>query len=102
MPRVSPCSIPGWREARAGLRPASGAVDAFLYTERGVYRTGETVALTALLRDVRGVAVPGVPLTLVVRRPDGVEYRRALVEDQGLGGRAFPIPLLPGAARGTW
>ena len=83
-------------------RPASGAVDAFLYTERGVYRTGETVALTALLRDVRGVAVPGVPLTLVVRRPDGVEYRRALVEDQGLGGRALSIPILPGSLRGTW
>ena len=83
-------------------RPASGAVDAFLYTERGVYRTGETVALTALLRDVRGVAVPGVPLTLVVRRPDGVEYRRVVVEDQGLGGRALSIPILPGSLRGTW
>ncbi|KAB0266010.1 alpha-2-macroglobulin family protein [Microvirga brassicacearum] len=83
-------------------RPASGAVDAFLYTERGVYRTGETVALTALLRDVKGVAVPGVPLTIVVGRPDGVEYRRALVEDQGLGGRALSIPILPGSLRGTW
>nr|WP_246505323.1 alpha-2-macroglobulin [Microvirga antarctica] len=83
-------------------RVASGAVDAFLYTERGVYRTGETVALTALLRDVKGVAVPSIPLTLVVRRPDGVEYRRAQVEDQGLGGRAFAIPILPGSLRGTW
>ncbi len=83
-------------------RAASGPVDAFLYTERGVYRSGETVSLTALLRDRKGVAVEGLPLTVVVRRPDGVEYRRALVEDQGLGGRAFPIPLLPGAARGTW
>ena len=83
-------------------RAASGAVDAFLYTERGVYRTGESVALTALVRGADGVAVPGVPLTLVVRRPDGVEYRRALVEDQGLGGRALSIPILPGAIRGTW
>ena len=83
-------------------RPASGAVDAFLYTERGVYRTGETVALTALLRDVKGLAVPAVPLTLVIRRPDGVEYRRAVVEDQGLGGRALSIPILPGSLRGTW
>jgi uncharacterized protein YfaS (alpha-2-macroglobulin family) len=83
-------------------RPASGAVDAYLYTERGVYRTGETVALTALLRDAKGVAVSGVPLTIVVRRPDGVEYRRMLVEDQGLGGRALSIPILTGSLRGTW
>lgn len=83
-------------------RTVSGSVDAYLYTERGVYRTGETVALTALLRDVKGLAVPNVPLTLVVRRPDGVEYRRVLVEDQGLGGRALSIPILPGSLRGTW
>ena len=83
-------------------RAVSGAMDAFLYTERGVYRTGETVALTALLRDGKGVAVPGLPLTIVVRRPDGVEYRRDLVQDQGLGGRALSIPILPGSLRGTW
>jgi len=83
-------------------RVVAGAVDAYLYTERGVYRTGETVALTALLRDAKGAAVPNVPLTLVVRRPDGVEYRRAMVEDQGLGGRTLSIPILPGSLRGTW
>ena len=83
-------------------RAVSGAIDAYLYTERGVYRTGETVALTALLRDGKGAAVPGLPLTFVVRRPDGVEYRRDLVQDQGLGGRALSIPILPGSLRGTW
>lgn len=83
-------------------RTVSGTVDAYLYTERGVYRTGETVALTALLRDAKGAAVPGVPLTIVVRRPDGVEYRRAVVEDQGLGGRALSVSILPGSLRGTW
>jgi uncharacterized protein YfaS (alpha-2-macroglobulin family) len=83
-------------------RSVETAVDAFLYTERGVYRTGETVQLSALLRDSRGTAVQNLPLTLVVRRPDGVEYRRAQVEDQGLGGRAFSIPILPGSLRGTW
>jgi uncharacterized protein YfaS (alpha-2-macroglobulin family) len=83
-------------------RSASGALDAYLYTERGVYRTGETVALTALLRDGKGTAVSGVPLTIVVRRPDGVEYRRDLVQDQGLGGRALSLPILPGSLRGTW
>ena len=83
-------------------REASSAMDAFLYAERGVYRSGETVNITALARDSRGVAASGAPLTLVVKRPDGVEYKRASVADQGLGGRAWSIALLPGVATGTW
>ena len=38
----------------AGRDPPAG-LDAFLYTERGVYRSGETVFATALLRDSKGV-----------------------------------------------
>src|SRR6478672_3105241 len=83
-------------------RPVPVGLDAFVYTERGVYRSGETVAVTALLRDARGVATPNTPLTLVITRPDGVEYRRALVADQGLGGRSMSAPLVSSASTGTW
>ncbi|MFY9602561.1 MAG: MG2 domain-containing protein, partial [Pseudolabrys sp.] len=83
-------------------RPVPAGLDAFVYTERGVYRTGETVAVTALLRDARGSAAPSVPLTLVIARPDGVEYRRALVIDQGLGGRSMSVPIVTSASTGTW
>jgi hypothetical protein len=83
-------------------RPETGGLDAYLFPERGVYRSGETVQLTALLRDPRGAAVPDLPLTFVVKRPDGVEYRRVSVPDQGLGGRALPLPLLSGSMHGTW
>ena len=83
-------------------RPQPGAVEAYLFPERGVYRSGETVNLTGLVRDAAGIAVPDVPLTFVVRRPDGVEYRRAQVPDAGLGGRALALPLMPGAPHGTW
>ncbi len=85
-----------------GGRDAPAGLDAFLYTERGVYRSGETVFATALLRDAKGVAKPGLPLTLVVKRPDGVEYKRATLADEGVGGRAFSIPLLAGSAPGKW
>ena len=83
-------------------RVAPVGVDGFLYTERGVYRSGETVYVSALLRDTKGNAVAGVPLTLVAQRPDGVEYRRQVVEDQGAGGRAWPVALLNGLPTGTW
>ena len=83
-------------------RAVPAGLDAFVYTERGVYRTGETVHVTALLRDAQGVAAPNVPLTVVVERPDGVEYRRAVVPDQGLGGRSLDVPITPTASTGTW
>ncbi|MBX9709883.1 MAG: alpha-2-macroglobulin family protein [Xanthobacteraceae bacterium] len=76
--------------------------DAFVYAERGVYRSGETVYLTALLRDGQGNAVTGTPLTLVVERPDGVEFRRAVLPDQGAGGRSLTLPLNSAVPTGTW
>src|SRR5437763_4845134 len=75
-------------------RIVPAGLDAFVYAERGVYRSNETVQLTALLRDGKGVAAAGVPLTLVVERPDGIEYRRVAVPDQGIGGHTLAVPLV--------
>ena len=83
-------------------REAPGALDAFLATERGVYRSGETVHLTVLLRDATGNAAPNVPLTVQLVRPDGVADRRVVVQDQGAGGRTLDLPILKGAMTGTW
>ena len=83
-------------------RVVPAGLDAFVYTERGVYRSGETVQVTALLRDGQGMAALDTPLTLVVERPDGVEYRRTVVPDQGVGGRALSVPLITSAPTGTW
>lgn len=83
-------------------RALPGALDAFVFTERGVYRTGETVHVTALLRDAMGEAVMNTPLTLVVTRPDGMEYRRVVVQDEGIGGRDLDVPIIDAAPTGTW
>ena len=83
-------------------RAVPAGLDAFVFTERGVYRSGETVQVTTLLRDGQGMAALNVPLTLVVVRPDGVEYRRTVVPDQGVGGRALTVPLVSSAPTGTW
>ncbi len=84
----------------AGRQVPTG-LDAFVFTERGVYRSGETVHVTSLLRDARGIAA-AAPLILVMERPDGVEYRRALAPDQGLGGHDWSVPIVPSASTGTW
>jgi uncharacterized protein YfaS (alpha-2-macroglobulin family) len=83
-------------------RTVTAGLDAFVYAERGVYRTGETVHLTTLLRDAQGVAVTGVPMTLVIDRPDGVEYRRTVVQDMGIGGRSLSFPMITAAPTGTY
>jgi len=82
-------------------RTAPGPVDAFAYTDRGVYRPGEDVQLTALARDRIGKAA-SVPLTFVFARPDGVEHSRVTLPDQGLGGRATVLRLAGSAMTGTW
>src|SRR4051812_47240529 len=65
-------------------------------------RSNETVYLTALLRDGQGNAMAGGPLTLVIERPDGVEFRRAQLPDQGAGGRSLALPLNSAVPTGTW
>lgn len=85
-----------------GGRAAPGPLDAQVFAERGVYRSRETVHLTALLRDDKGAGVEGLPLTLVVQRPNGVEDRRVVATDMGGGGRTLDIPLIDQAMGGTW
>jgi uncharacterized protein YfaS (alpha-2-macroglobulin family) len=86
-----------------GGRPAPGPIDAYLYTERGVYRPGETVHAVAMLRDRIGSAV-SAPLTVVETRPDGVEVARETVPSASLaaGSAVWDIQLSARAAHGRW
>ena len=84
-----------------GREPAP-PIDVFVTTDRGAYRAGETVYVTALARDADATAIEGLPLTAIVKRPDGVEYSRALAEDAGGGGHVFALPIGGTAPRGQW
>ncbi|MCC7251498.1 alpha-2-macroglobulin [Hyphomicrobium sp.] len=82
-------------------RDAPGPLDGYLYTERGVYRPGEEVNISALVRDGTGAAAT-LPVTLIVVRPDGVEHGRYALSDNELGGRTLRLALGGGAMTGTW
>ncbi|MGV6810751.1 MAG: alpha-2-macroglobulin family protein [Brevirhabdus sp.] len=82
--------------------PPAPPIDVFLTTERGAYRAGEVVHATALVRDAQARALPGVPMTAVLTRPDGVEYTRVTSTDDLVGGHVFDFPLAGGVPRGTW
>ncbi len=83
-------------------RTAPGAIDILTWTERGIYRAGETVHVSALARDSASVAIEKLPLTFVFMRPDGVEDRRLVSDGGQAGGYAVDLPLQPNAMRGTW
>lgn len=82
-------------------RETPGALDAFLYSDRGVYRPGENVYLTGLVRDAANKAA-ALPVTLIITRPDGVEHRRIALTEHELGGRTTTLALAPTAMTGTW
>lgn len=84
-----------------GRAPAP-AIDAFLATDRGAYRAGEQIHVTALARDGQARAIPGLPLTAVLLRPDGVEYSRVVSTSDSAGGHVFTLPIGPTAPRGSW
>jgi uncharacterized protein YfaS (alpha-2-macroglobulin family) len=83
-------------------REAAPPIDVFLSTDRGAYRAGETVNATILARDPQMKAIDGLPLTVRLTRPDGVEYSRALTLPAGAGGHTAALPIAGNAPRGTW
>ena len=84
-------------------RETPGPIDAFLYTERGVYRPGETVQTSAMLRDRVGAAETA-PLTLVATRPDGLEVSRTTIAGGSLqaGAATWALKLSKTAPHGRW
>jgi len=86
-----------------GGRASPGPVDTWLYTDRGIYRPGETVQAVAMLRDRVGTAVTA-PLTLVAQRPDGIEVGRITVAGDRLmaGSAPWTLQLSPSAPHGRW
>ncbi len=83
-------------------RATPGPIDAYLYTERGIYRPGQTVHLVSMLRDPKVRAVADAPLTLIMRRPDGNEYRRYTGIDLQDGVAHSALVLSETAPRGQW
>ena len=83
-------------------RASPGALDVYAWTERGIYRVGETVHAAALARDDAAKAADSLPLTFIFTRPDGVEDRRIVSQGGNAGGHAVDLALSSAAMRGTW
>jgi uncharacterized protein YfaS (alpha-2-macroglobulin family) len=82
--------------------PPAPPIDTFLTTDRGAYRVGETIYATALTRDGQAGALNDLPVTAILKRPDGVEYSRHLSQNAKAGGHVFALPLGADVPRGAW
>ncbi|MEM8773233.1 MAG: alpha-2-macroglobulin [Pseudomonadota bacterium] len=85
-----------------GGRAAPARTDGFVYLDRGVYRPGEPVHISGLLRDKAGAAIASRPLSVIIRRPNYTQAHAQRIEALELGGFTFSYDLPNSAPRGVW
>ncbi|WP_160121834.1 alpha-2-macroglobulin family protein [Rhodovarius lipocyclicus] len=85
----------------ASGRAHPGPLDVFIYSERGIYRPGEVIQATALLRDAAGVP-QDLPVRLRLRRPNGQVAAEAVPPREAGGAIFWSAPLPSGAPAGLW
>jgi len=84
-------------------RTAHSPIDIFAYTERGIYRPGENVYLTALLRGDTAEARFDRPVNVVISKPDGgIAFKQSYESREQAGALAIHYDLPSGAPRGLW
>ncbi|MGB3626713.1 MAG: alpha-2-macroglobulin [Henriciella sp.] len=89
-------------EQNTGGRRTPGPVDGYVYAERGIYRPGETVHLTAMMRNRAADAISGRAGNLIVYRPNGLEADRYRFAGAQAGGIQWDYELSRSASRGMW
>ena len=76
--------------------------DVFTWSGRDLYRPGETVRLSALMRDFDGKPIKPQPLFLVLKQPDGHEFLKTKLDPQTLGYYAWTYAMPVDAPTGRW
>jgi hypothetical protein len=78
------------------------ASEIFPWASRDLYRPGETVRISALLRDHDGRAVAAQPLFATLRQPDGRAVLQQQIEPGELGYYEFTRAIAEDAPTGRW
>jgi len=76
--------------------------DVFGWSDRDLYRPGETIRLSALLRDYDGNAIKPQPLFLTLKQPDGRPYAEAKLDPQELNYFEWSRTIPADAPTGRW
>ncbi len=90
-------------ERDIGGRSPAGEADAYIYLDRDIFRPGETVHATALIRDAQARAIEDRSGALVLYGPNGIEVERLRFDEAPEAGSVrHDIALTSSAARGDW
>lgn len=90
-------------ERDIGGRSPAGEADAYVYLDRDIYRPGETVHATALVRDAQARAIENRSGALILYGPNGIEVERQRFDGApNAGAVRHDISLSKSAARGDW
>jgi hypothetical protein len=78
----------------AGVGHLGSGYEAYVYTDRGIYRPGDTAHLAWILRDQKRRTPDEFPLTLRIQEPEGRTFAEARVTSgtAGAGQYTFEIP----------
>lgn len=93
--KLADCRLPLSDFDVGGAPVLKEGYEAFLYSDRGVYRPGDTVHLVTVVRDVDNRIPPDFPLKLQIIAPDGSIFNeyRGWVGDAGADEFYVPFPL---------
>ncbi|MBU3740684.1 MAG: hypothetical protein FGM24_00200 [Candidatus Kapabacteria bacterium] len=90
------------RFATGGLHENVAELQAFVYGDRELYRPGETVHLNTIVRTKEWGLPRNIPVTLVMRGPDGQEVRRMRLAPDAEGSAAVDIPMSSSSMTGMY
>ena len=83
-------------------RRANPVVDSYIWFDRGIYRPGETVHISAMLRDRNANAVEGRGASITILRPNRTEAAVTRIKDMAAGGFTWAYDIPASSPRGGW
>ncbi len=83
-------------------RENPGKYDAFIYSNRGIFRPGETISIYMLVRNSLAEASADTKLSLKLFDSKGKEVLSKMVTTDKLGEKDISIPISQSASRGRW
>ncbi len=89
-------------EQNTAGRTTPGPVDGYIYADRGIFRPGETVHLTAMMRTRAANAIKNRAGNLIIYRPNGLEADRMRFGGAEGGAVQWDFDLTKSASRGMW
>ncbi|UCE65679.1 MAG: alpha-2-macroglobulin family protein [Candidatus Zixiibacteriota bacterium] len=100
--KISECLLPSAEFDIKGRPFLTKGYEAFIYSDRGVYRPGETVRLVSVVRGRNGALPEDFPYTLEILDPRGREFLKMKLNTKGEGLESIDLEIPSFAGTGAY